>query len=314
MKGRKLFSPCDSFAFPVFFAVFFFFLTPLNSSAQRAFPVYGDSVVWKIWESEFWLGRWNTEVRLVGDTLMCGFTYSKVFLPPGVFTVFPRGYFRNDGQKTFFRQGPGCGYPEFVIYDWSQQPGDTLWVPSPYPYQNDPPVWLKVDSINLRNYFGINRRVFFYSSSFFYFDQRQFIEGFGSTVHPFWPMRFFGTEEDYILTCVDSAGSQKYQNDNPLITNCQILLGQAENLEKKLDLKVAPNPFGERIQAESTLKTPQIVKAELFDVSGKLVSEINSGSVSGRNVFFFEPKVAGVYLLRIQAGNLQITRKVMKSF
>ena len=74
----------------------------------------------------------------------------------------------------------------------------------------------------------------------------------------------------------------------------------------------APNPFNSSVSIEFTNPSGQVVDAQVFDFSGKLVFEKNLGKVKNDS-FIWHPdeKSSGVYFIKVSIGDFQSIKKVI---
>ncbi len=85
-------------------------------------------------------------------------------------------------------------------------------------------------------------------------------------------------------------------------------LGAAESLE----IKAFPNPFQDQLSVAIPYLENQTATVALYDLKGSLVF-VQSQIQSGENFRFQPPVNPGVYLLKIQLGDIQYPVKVIKS-
>lgn len=76
------------------------------------------------------------------------------------------------------------------------------------------------------------------------------------------------------------------------------------------ELEVYPNPFSEYVNVKSPTHT--ISKAELLDVSGKVIRSFTTGTESNEAKFFVGELASGTYLLRIYTSQGPVLRKIVK--
>lgn len=99
----------------------------------------------------------------------------------------------------------------------------------------------------------------------------------------------------------------------PLVTGC--IASDTEELIKILDTKAFPNPFGNQFNIRFALEETMEVRIDLFDVVGKQVKQIsNKTFTNGAHQLTVEGHAlaAGVYFVRIQAGNGVKSLRVVK--
>jgi PKD repeat protein len=80
-------------------------------------------------------------------------------------------------------------------------------------------------------------------------------------------------------------------------------------------LSVAPNPFSEEIAIDFTLDSDSDVEIDLFDIMGNQVETVaNEKRAQGKQQFKHSTSklAAGVYYLKVKAGNDEVCRKLIK--
>src|SRR5204863_6855637 len=85
------------------------------------------------------------------------------------------------------------------------------------------------------------------------------------------------------------------------------------SIAKTLQTVIAPNPFSNETTISFSLTQSANVSLKIFDLSGKLITTlVNSEIQAGVHEFKWEGnKVsAGIYFLRMEAGNYSETRKI----
>ncbi|MCL5990791.1 MAG: T9SS type A sorting domain-containing protein, partial [Bacteroidetes bacterium] len=93
-------------------------------------------------------------------------------------------------------------------------------------------------------------------------------------------------------------------------------LGESLINNKKLKLKIYPNPFSKSIYIEFTNKFDSDVNLELYDILGNNIYSQRLGFLeSGKHTIYFEPDIelnTGCYLITIWCGNDFQFLKVLK--
>jgi uncharacterized protein (DUF1501 family) len=100
----------------------------------------------------------------------------------------------------------------------------------------------------------------------------------------------------------------------PICTGCQPT--KTEEVVVIKDTNVFPNPFGNQFNLQFALEQTLDVQIDLFDVVGKRVKQIaNKSFTGGEHSLYVEGHelAAGVYFVRIQAGNGVQSLRVVKS-
>mgnify|MGYP003348960106 CR=1 FL=1 len=81
------------------------------------------------------------------------------------------------------------------------------------------------------------------------------------------------------------------------------------------DLSVIPNPVSNEFGLSFNMKQEEIVSAQIFSLDGKLSKELFSQKLnegSYRQNFNIQELPAGVYLVKINAGEASVTKKIIK--
>ncbi len=278
-----------------------------EAQVQRVFPSYADNALWHVLRC-FWMDCETDEKSFQGAIDLCGQQYS--------FRTFPSGevaYFRSDSLRAYFRRTQNCADKEYLLYDFSLEVGDTVYVGFELWSSSQPDTAaFKLASIDTITQFGVSRRRFNmlhgYGSNAF-FSPMGWIEGIGSDQDPFYPFLCLhhGCESSYTTLCYDSAGVQLYQED-VYFNTCDTTMVSIDELEGGVDVTVAPNPFTHNVRITSTAS---ILDAEVYSLLGELVG---SASAMGTVLNLELPKELGVgmYVVRIRTDRGQFTEKVFK--
>lgn len=278
-----------------------------RAEAQRVFPSYADNAKWHVLRC-FWMDCETDEKSFQGVMDLCGQHYS--------FRTFPSGevaYFRSDSVRAYFRRTQNCADKEYLLYDFSMELGDTVYVGFELwsSWQPDTAAF-KLASIDTITQFGVSRRRFNmlhgYGSNAF-FSPMAWIEGIGSDQDPFYPFLCLhhGCESSYTTLCYDSAGVQLYQED-VYFNTCDTTMVSIDEQERGVDMTVAPNPFTHAFRITSNAR---ILDAQVYSILGELVG---SASAVGNALHLELPQElgAGLYLVRIRTDRGQLTEKVFK--
>ncbi len=210
-------------------------------------------------------------------------------------------FIKQENDKVWIKPGPqGYSNPYAgwdnnmdadwsVLYDYDVNVGDTLYEGHGWVYVTS------IDSIQ----FGIEMRKAIHTSH----GDEIWIEGFGSTLHPF-ITKLYQFENSFYLNCAQAG----YQHDNEVkyyefgLSNCRSL-GLEENLdEAKL---IYPNP----VQVGATLNIPMngIQKISMFSALGKetILSKRSNGE------FTLSKEITpGVYWVQWTNGQEVFNQKV----
>lgn len=266
------------------FLLFSFF--PLRAQTPYH-PMLADDHAWDIFQTPTemaicpYAAAYHAFVK--GDTVLNGHTYRKILRQPILATEphFCGGFFvdtatfwpvlhllREDSAArkvyAYSEQYP----PEYVLFDFNLQAGDTLH----YPWGVDWPV-NEVGEMVLNN--GEMRRRF--SSGFFSYNA--YVEGLGGLMGAFTPM-YVPLEGWEVTTCVRDNDVPLYQNDvgciQPGSAGTSALPGRTGTVA------ISPNPFSDQLRLDISPATVRPLLFELFNLNGQAVwrQEIPAGSTS----------------------------------
>ena len=208
--------------------------------SQSVFPDFAASPQWNVSQT-FWLDSEIVQYKFSSDTMMCGNNYSK-------FEDYYDYYFRSSENKVYMREKNSCSDPEYVIYDFGLEAGDTMTLE--FFGGEDFPTAMVVESVDTINYFGVDRKTLTINydrcgGGIGEFDTAtmQWIEGIGSDTHPFYAIFCYcdGCEFWSNLVCYDSSGVQLY--GTPDVDACDIII-DVPTLTSKSP-KIFPNPVSE---------------------------------------------------------------------
>jgi hypothetical protein len=99
--------------------------------------------------------------------------------------------------------------------------------------------------------------------------------------------------------------------------NCN-LTGVASNAAVPSEVNAYPNPFSTAVSLDIMLAQPETVEIELVNALGQSVLPVQreQHKGNGAQVFTFTPPAdlpAGIYLLRVKAGDKMWTRQLAKA-
>ncbi len=120
----------------------------------------------------------------------------------------------------------------------------------------------------------------------------------------FWTSNF-----RFKITFTSGGGNNIYVDDINIDTSTDI-----DDLNSISQFNVYPNPTTDVANIEFQLNQPQDVEIQIMDVVGKLVSsEMHSGLASGEQRLSIDVGTfpQGMYLIRMVAGNSELTRRLM---
>ncbi len=85
--------------------------------------------------------------------------------------------------------------------------------------------------------------------------------------------------------------------------------------DEALNLRVGPNPFADRLQVALRLAAAGTVAVDVFDALGRRVAAVDAGGRSaGEQAMTLDARdwPAGLYLLRVRAGDVVATRRIVR--
>lgn len=117
----------------------------------------------------------------------------------------------------------------------------------------------------------------------------------------------------------------KGENSEPVVStraayNSDVMNSTTANPNSNIsgiDISVYPNPYSDKVKIEFALAERCMVNLSVYDLSGKLVKEIENTTLdAGLKQYEFSAKAmgltAGAYILKLKAGQLQETRKLLE--
>lgn len=157
----------------------------------QSFPPIEQFPTWHLSYSSVF-GSGIASIELLEEVDLCGSIWTRFEETIEDGSILKAGFFRQEGNKYYYRSNQDCNRKEYLLYDFSLGVGDSTVIGIPGTYFSDLPeldtvaVW--VSAIDTSYYGGIPRRTLSLSyspNSPIYFDQ--WIEGIGSSYHPFHP-------------------------------------------------------------------------------------------------------------------------------
>jgi hypothetical protein len=212
-------------------------------------------------------------------------------------------YFRNDGQRTLLRRTTNCTDKEYLLYDFSLNEGDTTYVGSETFALPDTAMAI-VRSIDTIEVLGTPRRRFTMlidlcpsEGSEPFFIPMEWIEGIGSTTHPFYAAICLcdGCESSISLQCVDSLSNATYRVSPDVV--CDFTIGVEER-----------DPDADRFQITGTtdqvrLHYPTGFQRGLLVIHDPAGRVVFSDQIIAASTALGLPKLApGTYTAMIQNG------------
>jgi hypothetical protein len=242
------------------------------------------------WDTTYYTERH----KLSGDTIINGQTYKKVYKTSEEFPL-NWGYWGGirEENKKVWRLGTN-NYPERLIYDFSLNVGDTIWL-----YEYDPMI---LDSIGYKHINNENRKHMYFSYPGYPSLTELWIEGIGSSKGILEPGTATVDGGGFWFLCMKENGEIIYMNPN--YNNCFLITGIAE-MNNSL-IQVYPNPAKDIIRI-TNIDNIQIESISLFDLKGQKLREFEKTEteldISGIST--------GIYLLKLTYENRKEIRKIM---
>ncbi len=304
--------------------IFLCLLIP-NFSYSQGFPSFKDNPSWHVlvWEDTEASYAQTNVVYYLKDTTLCGQVYSvlKVNHPQIGFHDL-HFFIRTQQEQVYLRTVTDCGEPEYLLYDFSAQMGDTLQVAfRPYGESDDPAymasVPVVVDSVYYAVYEGVDRRQIdvrpfdpFPNDTYGAILPSTWIWGVGTKMHPIYPVfhNYGSFETSFDLLCYDSSGINIFKNSkyNTCDTTINGLIGINNSIYN--DIKIFPNPFNNQISINSANNDFDAYK--LIDISGKTIMQ---GTLNNKAIKT-ESLNRGIYLISVYSpkNQLFINKKIVK--
>ena len=283
----------NQFKYRILPFIFLFFTSAQWLVGQNVFPSFTNAPEWNVAHIGHTKAQTET-IEFKSDTLLCGKVYSVVELWED-FTI----YVFSDTLKTTYKYETDCNAPSYILYDYSLNQGATYPVESFAQFEV-----IETDSVTL---FEVTRKRLKVNSAL---GQMYWIEGIGSTVHPFHSVisSFLNGSIDYSLLCYHEDGEQFYQT--PAHDSCSLEYQIPRNY---FYFNIAPNPF----QSHTNIRIETVefheVTVELYSSIGQLL-EIHQSPRGAFHNFEIGEKIdsKGIYIVKIQIDDAIHTEKILK--
>lgn len=133
-----------------------FGLSKSDAQPHNVLLSYTDSATWHVLYC-YWSDCQTHVKTYLGEIDLCGHQYS--------FRAFPSGdvgYFRSDSLRAYFRRTQNCSDKEYLLYDFSMEIGDTVYMGFELwsSWQPSDTAAFKLMSIDTIMQFGVSRRRF----------------------------------------------------------------------------------------------------------------------------------------------------------
>ena len=274
---------------------------------------------------------WDRTSRVTNDTLISGTNYKKFKYTTINFKITTAGCNANDGKGYFIREdgngmvyyrSPAIDAYEHLLYNYNLVPGDTIsYSYSMYPGGAVADSVVALDSILIGTTY---HRVWdFVSASGRGNRAYSVIEGVGCTNHPLYPA-FAGSCNDFFenLRCFSQSGlvhdfSMRMNTCSELgsnyYINCDYIPFPASissNITTK-NVRVYPNPSVTSFTVDIDHANIATTSVSVTDMSGHMIYAVAAGSLSQSPQISTAHWPNGIYLLRVDQGNGNISRETV---
>jgi hypothetical protein len=238
----------------------------ISSENLHPFPLIEQNPVWRVLDKEKnEIETFQThKLEFLADTIICDYYYSKITI--GEKTVF----LRQDNLKYVYRIGNDCSSKEYLLYDFGLDWGDETYLGwGQHMFIQKDTASFVVSAIDYIQQFGVSRKrisLTYSEPDNSYTGELEWVEGIGSLEHPFYPFALMDNElkHEYELLCLDSLGTQIYQNPN--YNTCDTNYNAINELIIE-DWKIKPNPFHKYISISN--ENIEILDIHLFTITGQ---------------------------------------------
>jgi hypothetical protein len=290
--------------------IIFLLITILaNVKGQNYTPFPTDSTIWSVSNYKF---------SINGDTLINSKLYQKFYIQSDTtyfsFDIQSANYFasiREENKQLFFI--PKDSTNEYLLYDFSKNIGDTVRHYSMDFLQSvdsDLSIIQSTDSIQIDNQY--RKRFKIKKTSTLPLPEEYWIEGIGSTIGLFFPGYNNHNMVDipiHELLCVERKNIIIYQT----ILRCfHLPSSDVKEIGKTfgIRLSIKPNPFTYEslISINGNIEKNETYSLSLFDLTGKLVKNINFNE----NITLYRDNLeCGVYYLVLKSSKYSISKKIV---
>ncbi len=294
------------------FTIFLFVFALQLSQAQEYHQMLGDTVVW--YQTSISNGT-NTEIyTTMGDNIYANnLSYRLIVqkLPHNNNYVFLHILLREDTieKKVYAKPYYTINIDtEFVLYDFSLNAGDSIFVCNVSPSYIYPISWYHVDSIGTYNTLIDTRKAMYLSSTIDGINyQPVWVEGIGCLAGL--------TKNDVQVSsdftnCYIRNDSLIYESEFAIYySNCDLYVG-INDPQNQSEYTISPNPCSEKINF--TKANNNTVTIELIDIYGQIMKQYKINNISTE--LDVSNLTSGVYILRIKDGKNKIfIKKIIKN-
>lgn len=297
-----------------FFIIVFVFLGKYDINAQYFAPV-GAEWYYKgnPFLSSYGIGyvRFGVEKDTIIDGYECSKITGKEYRPTGDTLDFGPDFLRYDNGKVYYHK-----YGQFrLMYDFTQNVGDTLEVFNYSQFGGDSLSYLVVDSIYYADYGGEQLKTYIYTP----LEIGGGIQYFGPVVERigdlFWLYPQYGvlfdSEPGHLRCYIDS--NMYYNRSVSGTTPCDEYFQnptKIDEYELAESLEIYPNPTDGSFSIKNT---SFVRKVSIFDISGKLLKELKNKSQLETMTIDISDLPKGFYYVILKADNGQKNLKIVKN-
>ena len=269
---------------------------------------------------------YRTQYQIIAekDTSFCGYQWTKA-IERGLSIDGPRflGYYRSEGQQVYYRYYSNCSEREWLMYDYSLESGDSVYLPfnQSYPQYADTLLHV-VKEVYYANFEGVERKVLRLEmdNNFAFFDDFDgevvWVEGLGSTKYPV-PAAvclMTGTiipcgQGRHYVQCIQTQDSILYRH--PFDPYCSTLTTPVVFPDKDdLKISLSPNPVhqGALLNVQYQLPLAEDWRLLAYNVYGHLMEthRLPVRQDSGRFSLSTAGWPAGVYFVHLVNGERRL--------
>jgi len=209
------------------------------------------------------------------------------------------GYYREDTLTKKIYERWGEEYPEFILYDFSLQEGDSIG------YNWSGIHWFYIDSLRNINIFDIDRKIWYFKSKNQYNQEYVYpiwIEGIGSLAGIMYPASEASLEWGWngLITCIFYNDNLIFQSNYGEMYGCSFEYVDINEISEN-NISFYPNPITNVSVLKFLNKNNELFFLEIYDITGELVyrDEINSNQFQISKCNFLN----GIYLYQLKTNN-----------
>jgi len=242
----------------------------LHLNAQQALPAFDLDPQWNI-RLNVWGNTSVMQNTYAVEVDACGMTWTETSYES--FNPDIKCYIRIDGARAYVKTTLDCSAPEYLMYDFSLEIGDTLHIAyglgSSNPESTRPfRIWDKTTIL-----IGGEERILLSTDdlgTFSNIGQVEFIEGIGSTFQTFFSMYEYhgGTETYHDPLCYFEAG-QLIHRFNDLFDCNGVFVSTTEVW--KSDITLMPNPVQQGIYLDQLDPNQLPIRYQLIHLNGRVI-------------------------------------------